>query len=355
MVVKSAIGSPSPYRARLYPNGECVVWKARTFKPHWTSDKVSRQRVEYQLALFRLCNEYEDTATALAAALGLANLPIFDIAENGVVERDVSKQAVRKAKGLDGISSYGRRLVRNAAHLLEDNGRRCLCVFATVTVPSVPYEQLAAIHKRWNEVIERYRLGITRALKAKGLSGEMVVVSEIQEKRHDKTGIPVLHAHSVFHGVTKNGKFALSTELHDDIWYRALSVAARIERHDVAVACNLQRVRKSASGYLGKYMTKGALGVRRAVDQGFGDWMPRHWFSCSRTLMNRVKAETRRVDDLGYWLYESPKEGADNLWIWHREVSIEFADGNSLVVAVYGQLKPEVSAGIHAGFKDVKT
>lgn len=262
------LGGKGDLGAKLWPNGEISIWHHKTFKMDALPKESSRSQSDYKMALFRLWQEMPEAMPEIAIALGLSTHPIFDsglISEGDVME---SRGKSRARKGGKGITPYGCRMVRNAAHVLQSEAGKGRLVFATVTLPSLPMKQMSIVHENWDKVTEYYRLNIRRMLQREGLSGEMVTVSEIQEKRYKKSGLPVLHLHSVFVGKTRIGKFAISTEDHDDAWYRACLSVIDIEREEVASACNLQRVKKDAGAYLGKYMSKGVKTVEDIAANG---------------------------------------------------------------------------------------
>lgn len=343
-----ALGGKSDVDAVVWPNGEAAVWKVRTKKLQPLVREPLRRNVDRKMAIFRLASTDRSFLRSVAPLLGLSLLPIFDILDNAGETAVQTARKIRVKKGQAGITSFGKRMVRNAAHLLEVRHGRVRCVFATVTVPELPIEQMRALHEKWGEVVERYRLGIRRLLQDKGLSGEIVTVSEVQEKRYERTGVPVLHLHSVFCGVDAQGQWAISTEAHDNVWVNALRVAIDIERDICTNACNLQRVKKSASGYLAKYLSKGSKVVNAIKDSGYGRWLPKHWWNCTRSLSRRVKSQTRRVQHLANWLDAMAYSGCKHCWKWHRIVTVESKDGTLIQVARYGQLTEVLTAQIQA-------
>lgn len=342
------LGGNGDLGAKLWPNGEIAIWQHKTFKMDAPSSGPTRSQIDYRMALFRLYQQCPEEAENILGALGLSTHPIFDSlsSEGNVVESGDTKRRTRK--GGKGITSYGGRMVRNAAHVLQSEAGKGRLVFATVTLPNLPMEQMRVVHENWDQVTEYYRLNIRRMLQRQGLSGEMVTVSEIQEKRYKKTGLPVLHLHSVFVGKTRIGKFAITTEDHDDAWFRACASLIDIERHEISSACNLQRVKKDAGAYLGKYMSKGVKTVEKIAADGFGGWLPKHWWNCTRSLSARVKSQTRRVDDMADWLDSVADLPGNDVWIWHRKVVLTFDDGTDFTVARYGRLSMRQTTEIQA-------
>lgn len=334
--------------AKLWPNGEVSIWRPRTFKMPKLVKRTSANMSAYKMSLFHAMLDPQIEWKTFACALGLSLLPIFDKQTGQWIEASETPKPSRTRKGLSGITAYGKRMVRNAAYLLESEGGKARCIFATATLPDVPIQQMAILHQHWHKLIEYYRLGIRRELQNQHLSGEIVTVSEIQEKRYKVSGLPILHIHSVFVGVTSIGKFAISTKVHDDIWHRALKAVIAIEASECTAACNLQRVRKSAASYLGKYMSKGASVVMSVVEKGLGEWLPKHWWNCTRSLASRVKGQTRVVSAFADWLNACAETTANSVWLWHRDVLLQMDSGQEFIVAKYGQLQPGITRQIQA-------
>lgn len=336
------------WEAKVYPNGEAVIWKARKGNTEVgaQSDAAYEAWGLARLFWFQWCNRRASWSEAVL--LGLLFLRNFDRVETGGPRRDsdsgspceVAGHAVAR-KGLKGITSYGARNVRNAAYLIEQDGGGLRTVFATCTVPSLPYEEMEVIHQRWHKVVEIYRLYLGRVLRDNNLSGESVTVSEIQEKRYQKSGLPILHIHTVFVGMRSDGKWAVTRECHDDIWRRALNVAGGLDLKAVPVSCQLKPVRKSAEGYISKYMSKGSKVVQAMVDAGFRGWMPKQWWNMSRSMRTRIDSETMRPNDIAKWLYIAAEEECRSVWKYHRDILVEFIDGKTMVIAKTGRLSSE--------------
>jgi hypothetical protein len=324
---------------KVYPNGEAVVYKRRKFALSLTKDDRSRHRREYDEALVWAVFNCPQLWGAEGSPLGLSPLCIFDKQAVTEFESSLPSVAIAPRKGLKGITKKGARTVRNACYLIERDGGRARCVFATCTVPDLPIEQMTALHSNWNKAVEIYRLGIKRALQEQGLSGKSVTVSEIQEKRYEKTEIPVLHIHSVFIGKSAVGRWVVTPDVHDEIWKRALSAAIGENIIDCSVACNLQRVKKSAEQYLGKYMTKGARVVVSIINSGYGEWLPKHWWNCTRSLREQIDRETLCPNHLAGWLYDSATLDSCDIWLFVHDVEVALDDGNKIIIARIGRLK----------------
>ena len=344
------LGAATALKTRVYPNGEAVVYKAKSFKPEPIPEPFEHDLT----SLYSCCMRAYGTVSMLfcmgLAPLGLSPLSNSDKALEPGDDDDSSQKKAPDRKGLNGITSFGARIVRNAAYLIENEGGQNRAVFATCTIPDLTRDRMQIVHENFHRVVELYRLGMRRELKDSGLSGEIVTVSEIQEKRYEKTNIPVLHIHSVFCGRSRTGKWAVSKERHDKIWKNSLLSVLQDDELNVASACNLQKIKRSAEGYIGKYMTKGSQAVKKVVEQGYGEWMPKQWWSCSRSLRRRIDKQTRQPDDLSEWLDGAATTDDKTIWLWSRNVEIEMRSGEKVVIARYGRLSEQQLSQIKAAY-----
>jgi hypothetical protein len=202
------------------------------------------------------------------------------------------------------------------------------------------------LHLEWHKVIDRYRLLMSRQLRAAGLTGEIVGVSEIQEKRYAKNGFPCLHCHFVFVGCPRSGNWAVTPARHDYIWRKSLESVLCVCLSSVATACQLKRVEKDAEGYLGKYMSKGGAVIAAVVADGY-DWaLPKQWWSCSRSLVQRMKKQMRHFTEGVPWLIACAAAHDANVWAFYSVVSIDMPDGESVDVGSYGRLTRETNGRI---------
>lgn len=333
--------------ARLYPNGEIVIWKPTQQSRHklkrfFEDEYTGGWKSMWNVALMKL-----GILPPQASPLGLSTQKNFDKLGERVVEGEGSDRHVVTRYGANGITSYGARRVRNCCYELQRRApKKCVC-FATVTVPTMPFEMMARLHESWNKVVDAYRRKLRRKLRNNGLSGDSVTVSEIQSKRYKSTGIPILHLHTVFVGRVPGKKWAISTEDHDQIWKETLSIVLGEGVPEVSSACNIQSIKKSAEGYLGKYMTKGTKVVRQLAEEGFIGWLPKQWWAASRSLCKIVDNETRLVPKFAEWLnYVADIERRD-VWAWHKCVPVKFLSGDTVIMARIGRLTPPFNRWFH--------
>ena len=249
----------------------------------------------------------------------------------------------RKKRGLMGISTYGRRLVRNACCYLERSiARECL-TFATFTLPDVSRLESLAIGRQWAEIVRVFLQRILRGLLSADLPAEIVGVTEIQQARAERDGILALHLHLVFVGRKPRRGWVYPPSWYRDEW---MAVISRYLQHSPATynwtACeNVQRVRYSAESYLGKYMSKGLKSVGWAKSEFGAEYLPSAWYSCSSSLRTKVTTRTRSLTSVGAEaLVELCCDSASEAFIYRRPVQIVSDSGRLITLGWMGKIKP---------------
>ena len=211
--------------------------------------------------------------------------------------------------GTKGITGYGRKMVKSGAKVLEDLHGKTKLGFLTCTLPDwqggLTHSDLFAIHSHWGEVTRQFLQNLARELERKGADTQIVCSTEIQEKRYKATGIPALHIHCVFNSwdgksFDENGrhKWNLPVSLIRYYWQKALSNV--LNRTPESINCNasinIQQIKKSAVGYLGKYLSKGAKITKEIIENKKEDWLPKQWWSLYGGLREAVIAGIINLD-----------------------------------------------------------
>lgn len=195
----------------------------------------------------------------------------------------------RKRRGCGGITSLGKRRVREACELLQRKYGRSRLTFCTLTLPGLSDWEMEKVCDGWSELIHKLQKAIALRQKRMGLPSVTVGVTEIQPERSEREGRPVLHLHLVWVGRSRGSGWSVSTKEMDKIWGLLLSNV--LERDvNVGSACKLQAVRKSASSYLGKYLSKGYEQVDRWADSWYFGWIPAAWWFASLALRRACKS-----------------------------------------------------------------
>lgn len=195
-------------------------------------------------------------------------------------------------RGQKGISTQGARMVRNAADALEKFYGKERLSFATLTLPRMEFEEYWHVSSNWAEIVRRFYQKLTRALAKRGGSRSYVGVTELQPRRTDREGVPALHLHFVFVG-RKTRTAAWMVHYSEIRWWWKEVVQWCVGRSLNFEHCeNVQEVKQSAGGYLGKYMSKGSDCVAPIAVGVFGWHLPTAWYNVSLKLKRWVTNNT---------------------------------------------------------------
>jgi len=255
---------------RIWPDGEFVLWS-----------EVAKEIIDPEQAI----------------PLGLSEL------SNS--HKDIEMEE-RTRRGLGGITMYGQRMVKNAAYLLQQKYGARQLTFLTLTLPGTPDETFE-VSKEWSRITRNFYQKLKRRLVGEGLSPAVVGVTEIQPKRFLRTGGMPLHLHIVFQGANRDNEWVFRPDDFKNMWRETvMAVFPGMEKHSFASATNTQRVRDSAAGYLGKYMSKGEKDISMVIEKSPGvvDALPSAWYNLSKEARDAVRSYTRYGPEVGDMLEE---------------------------------------------------
>lgn len=299
---------------RIWPNGEFSVWEEKKT----LAVEGPPPQPDY-LGLSLLANSHR-------VALGCAEPP-----------------PVRARRGERGITRLGARTVRNGAFLLEEARQPKHLSFLTFTLPSVGEVAEYEAGREWSEILRIFLQSIVRLLKAAGLPPTYVGCTEIQEGRWARHGGLPLHLHLVITGRKPGGHWAISSDQFRALWRRAVvGRCPSFSEASFAAAVDTQRVRSSAAGYLGKYMSKGPGAIARmlAKDPGLSGLLPSTWWCCSANLRRAIGRRIAGGVGSALTLMRDVRSSSTRI-AYSREIIVELNDGSPLRVAVIGNLSPE--------------
>lgn len=200
-------------------------------------------------------------------------------------------------RGLKGLTSYGRKMLRNSAFVLQQRYTRKKLSFGTATIPTVSDDDLLLINWKWDEIVRRFFEEIGRLLKRRGLPDEIVHCTEIQEERFKKTGQYCPHLHWVMPGrASTKDAWGITKEDIRNIWERILSNILE-RRVDCSYATRIEAVRHSACNYLSKYISKGCHTVAPPEDNLALNAFPHSWYGSTLNIRRYVKSKIIKLVD----------------------------------------------------------
>jgi hypothetical protein len=259
----------------------------------------------------------------------------------------------REKYGRHGITAYGRKVVRCISTIAQNELQKERLGFGTCTLPNYSDEILRALSSSWGEVVRRFFQAYKRSCKRKGCPYDYVSVTEIQEKRYERSKIPVLHIHFLYQcrRNIRNSAFFHCAEEFRGFWQQAVeSVIRKLGLHpcneiSYLASTHIQVVRKSAAGYLGKYLTKGGAATAKVIESGDAELLPSQWWSASMQWKKKfkdslIKLDAKTAQAFFYGLEEYLHEG---VFTWARYVEVEI-DGEYRKMGCHGVLSDNMFA-----------
>ena len=212
-----------------------------------------------------------------------------------------TKSSQRGKYGRGGITSYGKKMVRSGAVILQEEWGIGRTGFATLTLPSFPSEVEAVICEQWGDIVRCFFQEFKRHMQRCGGDERYVCVSEIQSERFQNRGEIGLHLHFIYKARprARGQDWYMSANWARETWRRILANRIRDICADIPLPrCELEMVRKSASGYLGKYMSKGGEVLERVKEAMPALALPSQWWGCDASTRGNIKKRVVRLDSL---------------------------------------------------------
>lgn len=187
------------------------------------------------------------------------------------------------------------RNIRNYTYILEREHGKDVLSFLTLTLPSLPIQDMTAICQQWGRLTNEILKWLQYNVEKRNIEFQYVYCTEIQEKRLEKLHEYAPHLHIVFRGRSgKKEPWAITPKQVRKAWLRLLSrcVGHRVKSDSCE---NLQRIKHSAARYLSKYISKGCNKNVSASDTNTAPELHVQWGGSSRSLSKACKRETQVI------------------------------------------------------------
>ena len=240
-------------------------------------------------------------------------------------------------RGTNGISSFGRKMVENAAFLLDKRFSKERLSFATLTLPACTQEEGWIVSSNWAEIVRVFFQKFTRLLARSGLPTRYVYVTEMQDIRAQREGHPALHIHFVFVGKFARGSWVVNTSTLVGMWSSVLEKYLPGERY-YRKSKVLEPIKKSVEGYLGKYMSKGSDVSHMQPEDDIPFRLPTSWWGMDnvvRRYIKKIRCESAAV--LSLIADNVRNSDFQGMFKYVGEVKVETPVGNT-VLGVFGKI-----------------
>lgn len=247
----------------------------------------------------------------------------------------VPSSRIPRQQGVKGITSFGRKVVREGCCVLTKQYKKTNLGFYTLTLP-YRGETLRCIVKNWAKLVNRYFEELGRLYERRGAVLEYVAVFEIQEKRYEKFGEVAPHIHYVANA--KLGKNFIVSHIDIRNLFKMCCQRYTNEACDFSGAENCQLVKRDAGKYLSKYFSKGGK-LLADIAENDREMLPRRWHKVSQSVKACIEADTIVLYDSEVFSFISyvkycKQENFDKVVL--EEVFIEISDGCDMLVGYWG-------------------
>lgn len=243
--------------------------------------------------------------------------------------------------GLRGITDNGKSKVYEGVKLLEGRyGRRL--GFYTLTCPYIDCSLIYEFNRNIGEIQRRWFQELRRLCERQREQFSYVSVVEVQPGRYEKDGVWCLHIHYVAPCYRRNSREWLlsATELRY-LWMRVNASVLGCEA-DTSASVDSQVIKKSASGYLAKYVSKGSGDLEFVADIAPSQ-LPRQWWSMSANVRKALQRCTTQIPEpIAAWYFGGG--GGENdgcLRLNYRRDVYASWKGQELRVGMTGQICQE--------------
>lgn len=258
----------------------------------------------------------------------------------GLVTAPISTKNAKTLTATRGLTRLGARTLRQGAYLIESSAGKDCVTFGTATLPAVTDEELDQVGATWHEVIDRFIKRLRYHLQKKGLSGEVIHVTEIQPKRSHDEERDVPHVHFVFQGRKRKSSWAITPKQITKFWCNALQLR-RITRKMCSTTCQLARVKYSVARYLSKYVAKSRSKTDDATySSNYRRLYLKQWWGCSNSLRKLILLNTTVLSDWrGESLWRNHEKNLSSIWEYMGTIE-STGNGRTVIFCRFGRLTP---------------
>jgi len=305
----------SYYSGSLYPNGKFtlgevqrnhkkIVSKERKYNRQYDLSNFTYEKYEDENGLAGIERNYDPVGRKLEQGRSLEFTYLPNCHRPSRIDR--------VPRGTHGLTSHGKLYLENAAYLLErDYGKERLAML-TLTLPNLDDVSTEYLSRNWANILRKSKQELFREIERKGGVKDYCAVTEVQTKRYLKYGQIAYHLHMLYVASrSKDNDWYLTPHEISSIWKRIIKnqlnkgfqdgqlLVNYLEDHreklDKFWGIDCQKIKKSASAYLCKYLSKGdACLAKELKDSGL---LVATWYHLAKSIRQKIKQETIKLSE----------------------------------------------------------
>lgn len=239
------------------------------------------------------------------------------------------------------MTKYNRRLLINSVILLEKRYGKQNLSFLTLTLPQECHSRSAQLYAEAKRQMFQW---LQRSLARCGLPPLIVGCTEVQSRRLAASSQFALHEHWIFVGRKARTSWALRPKIFAESWARILGNVYALEDSSKAsiASTRVERIRKSAAAYLGKYISKGEKCVAQMIEDGYEAFLPSSWISKTHEMLEMfLSSIVKIVGERATFLSDNLRAFRNIFCKWSKDLILNFSDGGSAWIGFIGFLSQD--------------
>lgn len=217
-----------------------------------------------------------------------------------------------------------KKVIRSAGEVLVRRVKRQNVAMLTCTMPYTKADLVRRFLIEWAGIQRQFCQELKRELERRGLPGNLIWVTELQDRRGAAEGYPCPHLHMLFQGRHNGRGWAISPARIKGIWNRIVENACQIS-FDGSASTRIEAVRSNAAAYITKYLCKASKGPAQWVGTEWEKFLPKRYARVTGELRKDVDRMTAMLRGAGaYAIAHDLQHLADS-----GEVALTFSDGSS--------------------------
>jgi hypothetical protein len=90
-------------------------------------------------------------------------------------------------------------------------------------------------------------------------------------------------------------------------------------------------------------LSKGKEDIAAVVELGYQEWIPAQWWNCSRSLVRRIKKQSRIFQEGTAWLLDMGESRCASTWLYFHPIKRIGKYGDEICVGYCGKLSNTVN------------
>lgn len=318
---------------KSYPDGTATVTKKRqnvrvadSNRCRWNERDAARRMAMQALG-------GQELASLLGIELGVSKANPFPCQET---QKFNNPQKPLKT----GLTGYGQKQLRRAIAAWETQLSPGTVAFGTLTLSDDALSSLlssgqSSPARAFQGCVTRFMDRFRRLLKSRGLSGDVIWVTEMHPARSQKMGMFIPHVHFLAQTAVQKYQWLIKPSEIVDLWASAVSAFGNVpEGKRFPSRCQIKCVKKSVARYMSKYLSKSKRCAIENTQDLSTEFIPDRWYAIANGLHQLLRKMTSTIaGEEAAMIFDWLKSATCPIVKRSGDITISDADGHSYWVS----------------------